>query len=57
MRHYAVFDIRPQRPSAASGRRGPDPSLYSGGLDACGAAHGVLPWAGTTLRNHGLPLR
>lgn len=57
MRHYAVFDIRPQRPSAASGRRGPDPSLYSGGLDACGAAHGVLPWAGATLRNHGLPLR
>lgn len=57
MRHCAVFDIRLRRPSSSSGRRGPDPSLYGGGLDACGAAGGVLPWAGATVRNPGLLLR
>ncbi len=57
MRHYAVFDIRLSRPSASSGRRGPDPSLYGGGLDALRVANGILPCAGATLRTSNLLLR
>lgn len=57
MKHIAVFDIRLGRPSAARGRRGPDPTLYEGALDACGVINGILPCAGATMRNPGLLLR
>ena len=49
MKHFAVFDIRLGRPTASASRRGPDPSLYGGGLDARRIANGILPCAGETL--------
>ncbi len=49
MKHFAVFDIRLGRPTASASRRGPDPSLYGGGLDARRIANGILPCAGATL--------